>query len=180
MVCALMGMEASVVSHYDGGTATAEAALMAVHLAREPRTKVVMSPTVHPQYREITRTYFENSGLTLAGDDLPYDTVDDLGEAVDAQTACLVVQNPTSSAGSTPPTRCRRWPTARTRRGRSSSSSPARSAWAWSSRRVGMARTSPWEKVSRWATRRPSAGRSSACSPRRWNSCAEPPAASWA
>jgi len=94
MVVALTGMEVSIVSHYDGGTAVAEAVLMAAHSSREPRNKALISPTVHPQYREVTRTYLEGTNITVAGDDIAHDKVLSLGEMIDGDTACLVVQNP--------------------------------------------------------------------------------------
>ena len=44
MVAALTGMEVSNASHYDGATATAEAAVLAYHHFRGKRTKMVVSP----------------------------------------------------------------------------------------------------------------------------------------
>jgi len=93
MLVALTGMEVAIVSHYDGGTAVAEAVLMAVHGSRG-RTKALISPTVHPQYREVTRTYLEGTNVEIVGDDIAHDRVLSLGEMIDDQTACLVVQNP--------------------------------------------------------------------------------------
>jgi glycine cleavage system pyridoxal-binding protein P len=57
LMAALTGMEVSNASHYDGATATAEAVNLAYAQFRGKRKKVVMSPTVHPQYREVIRTY---------------------------------------------------------------------------------------------------------------------------
>ncbi|MHB0936442.1 MAG: aminomethyl-transferring glycine dehydrogenase subunit GcvPA [Armatimonadota bacterium] len=93
MLVALTGMEVAIVSHYDGGTAVAEAVLMAVHGGRN-RTKALISPTVHPQYREVTRTYLEGTNISIVGDDMAHDQVLSLGEMLDGETACLVVQNP--------------------------------------------------------------------------------------
>jgi len=53
----LTGMEVANASHYDGATATAEAVNLAFAQFRGKRKKVVMSPAVHPQYREVIRTY---------------------------------------------------------------------------------------------------------------------------
>src|SRR5690242_18548573 len=50
MISALTGMDVSNSSHYDGATAAAEAVNMAYANFRGKRRKVVISPTVHPQY----------------------------------------------------------------------------------------------------------------------------------
>src|SRR5512141_3489417 len=57
LMTALTGMELSNASHYDGATATAEAVNLAYAQFRGKRKKVVISPTVHPQYRAVIRTY---------------------------------------------------------------------------------------------------------------------------
>jgi glycine dehydrogenase subunit 1 len=57
LMAALTGMDVSNASHYDGATAAAEAVNLAWAQFRGKRTKVVISPTVHPQYREVIRTY---------------------------------------------------------------------------------------------------------------------------
>ena len=65
----LTGMEVSNASHYDGATAAAEAVNLAYAQFRGKRKKVVISPAVHPQYREVIRTYTQGMGLEMAGDD---------------------------------------------------------------------------------------------------------------
>ncbi|MDI6712273.1 MAG: aminomethyl-transferring glycine dehydrogenase subunit GcvPA [Anaerosomatales bacterium] len=55
MVCALTGMDVANASVYDGATALAEAALMAARVTK--RHRVVVSSTVHPEWREVLRTY---------------------------------------------------------------------------------------------------------------------------
>ena len=94
MICALTGMDASNASHYDGATSLAEAVITAVNVGRGKRRKVVVSSGVHPEYREVVRTYTQGMKLTVTGDAV--DTVDigTLVETVDADTACVVVQNP--------------------------------------------------------------------------------------
>jgi glycine dehydrogenase subunit 1 len=97
LICALTGMEVSNASHYDGATSVAEAANMAYAQFRGKRTRVVISPTVHPQYRETMRTYVQGMGLELAGDD-PKANLDAGPEAleglVDENTALVIVQYP--------------------------------------------------------------------------------------
>jgi glycine dehydrogenase subunit 1 len=95
MICRLTGMEVSNASHYDGATALAEAVLLALNVAQGKRSKIVMSPAVHPQYRAVVKTYLRgtHSG-TVVGDE---DGITDLGRLtslLDQNTAALVIQSP--------------------------------------------------------------------------------------
>lgn len=97
MVAALTGMEVSNASHYDGATAVAEAVNMAYANFRGRRTKVALSPALHPQYLETIRTYTDGSSLTLSGGGKAADPKIDPGclfEMIDEQTALVVVQYP--------------------------------------------------------------------------------------
>ena len=95
MVAGLSGLDVSNASHYDGATSTAEAVIMATHVLRQKRRKVVMAPTVHPHYRATTHTYLQGVDVTFAGEDLPaFGYVDRLEALIDGDTACVVVQNP--------------------------------------------------------------------------------------
>ncbi|HND50386.1 MAG TPA: glycine dehydrogenase, partial [Anaerolineales bacterium] len=93
----LTGMDVSNASHYDGATATAEAVNLAYAQYRGKRKKVVMSPTVHPQYREVIRTYSQGMGIEEAGDDPNVDLEagpEGLMSLVDDKTMLVVVQYP--------------------------------------------------------------------------------------
>lgn len=93
----LTGMDVSNASHYDGATATAEAVNLAFAQFRGKRKKIVMSPTVHPQYREVVRTYSQGMGLEEAGDDATADLEvgpEALMSLVDESTMLVVVQYP--------------------------------------------------------------------------------------
>jgi glycine dehydrogenase subunit 1 len=94
MICALTGMEAANASHYDGATSTAEAVILAYYHHREKRKKVVMSPAVHPHYRQVVRTYTQGIGLTITGDDDQQRDLPELVKLVDKDTAILIVQSP--------------------------------------------------------------------------------------
>jgi len=94
MICALTGMDVSNASHYDGATAMAEAVIMSLSVARGRRKKVVMSPTIHPEYRETVRTYTRGMGVTIVGDESLSNDLGALANMVDDETACLIVQNP--------------------------------------------------------------------------------------
>jgi glycine dehydrogenase subunit 1 len=67
LMAELTGLDVVSASHYDGATATAEAALMACRAAG--RERVLLSRGVHPHYRQTLRTYF--AGGELAADDIP-------------------------------------------------------------------------------------------------------------
>ncbi len=99
LLCALTGMEVANASHYDGATAVAESVNMAFAVFRGKRTKVVISPAVHPQYRATLRTYVQGMGLTLAGDAPETVTSDEVTAAsieplIDENTALVIVQYP--------------------------------------------------------------------------------------
>jgi len=94
MICALTQMEVSNASHYDGATATAEAAITAINVHRMKRRKVVISPLVHPEYRAVVRTYTQGMGLEVVGDGDPQASLADVAHQVDEETACLIVQTP--------------------------------------------------------------------------------------
>jgi glycine dehydrogenase subunit 1 len=93
LVCQLTGMEVANASMYDGSTAMAEAYLMARRVTR--RDKIVVAETVHPEYREVARTYSQHSDseIVTASCDHESGRVGDLS-ALDDKTAALVVQSP--------------------------------------------------------------------------------------
>ena len=94
----LTGMDISNASHYDGATATAEAAILAYHNFRGKRKKVVVSPFVNPQYRETIRTYMNGlEGVSVVGDHEDFGMGSDFSELsnlVDKDTAVVIVQYP--------------------------------------------------------------------------------------
>ena len=94
MVAELTGMEVVNASHYDGATSLAEAAIMSVNSTRGKRHKVLVSPNVHPQYREVLKTYIQGTNLTVVGDDDPANDLKALTGMLDQETACLIVQSP--------------------------------------------------------------------------------------
>ncbi len=95
LVTQLTGMEVANASLYDGSTATNEAVLMAMRLTR--RERVVLARTVHPEYREVVRTYTQNLGVEVV--EAPYLPSGQLDLAwlekeLKGQTAAVVVQSP--------------------------------------------------------------------------------------
>src|SRR5579885_3189450 len=65
-ICLLTGMDLANASVYDGATALAEGAIMAVNATG--RRRLLVSKAVHPNYRAVLKTYAE--GLELAIDEL--------------------------------------------------------------------------------------------------------------
>ena len=97
LMSVLTGMEVSNASHYDGATAAAESINLAWAVFRGKRTKVVISPTVHPQYREVIRTYTQGMDLELAGDNAEADLEtgpEALTDLIDEGTMLVIVQYP--------------------------------------------------------------------------------------
>ena len=89
----LLGMEVANASQYDGASALAEAALMAVRITR--RKKVAVSRLVHPHYRRVLATYLAPTDYEIR--ELPYlpDGTTDLS-ALDSmeELAAVIVQSP--------------------------------------------------------------------------------------
>lgn len=94
MIAELMGMDVVNASHYDGATSMAEAAIMSYNVARGKRPKIIVSPKVHPQYRQVLRTYMPGDQVEIKGDENLEADLGSLIEQLDQETACLIVQNP--------------------------------------------------------------------------------------
>jgi len=94
MMAELTGMDVVNASHYDGATSLAEAAIMSVNATRGKRNKVLVSPGVHPQYREVLKTYIQGTDIQVVGDDNPDNNLAALKGMLDKETACLIVQWP--------------------------------------------------------------------------------------
>src|SRR5246127_5793163 len=63
MICQLTGMEVANASMYDGSTAVPEAAMMAMRVTG--RDKILAARTVHPEYREVLRTYARSEHMPI-------------------------------------------------------------------------------------------------------------------
>src|SRR5438552_3198892 len=95
MICRLTGMDVSNASHYDGATALAEAVLLALNVAQGKRGKIILSPGVHPQYREVVKAYLRGThAATVVGDEDGTASPDRLMSLLDQDTAAVVIQNP--------------------------------------------------------------------------------------
>lgn len=81
MVARLTGMDIANASIYDGATSLVEAVLMAKRITKH--SNVVIKEYLNPHYRQVLDTYLEN-----------YDDIKLSEEAVDQQTACVIVSYP--------------------------------------------------------------------------------------
>jgi glycine dehydrogenase subunit 1 len=95
LMCQLTGQEVANASMWDGSTATTEAVLMAERITG--RRRVLVARSLHPEYRDVLRTYAKNSGLQV--EELPYNasgTVDQkaLRSAIRDDVAAVVTQSP--------------------------------------------------------------------------------------
>ncbi len=94
MMCELTGMDVANASMYDGASATGEAANMAADLTK--RGEVLVSAAVHPEYRQVLRTYTSHLPVTVR--DLPategVTSPETARAAITEKTAALIVQSP--------------------------------------------------------------------------------------
>jgi glycine dehydrogenase subunit 1 len=95
MICQLTGMDIANASLYDGASGAAEAALMAHRLKSKP--KILVAKSVHPQYREVIKTYTRNLDLSveeIAFTDKGSIDSEDLSEKLDEATSAVMIQSP--------------------------------------------------------------------------------------
>jgi glycine dehydrogenase subunit 1 len=95
LICQLTGLEIANASLYDGASAAAEAVLMTERLKGRP--KILVAGSLHPQYREVVRTYLKN--LPLRVEEIGYDAkgqidIETLKQKIDGETSAVVCQSP--------------------------------------------------------------------------------------
>jgi glycine dehydrogenase subunit 1 len=92
----IFGMDVAMASHYDGSTALAEAAIMALRIHGD-RKRVLISQGVHPEYVEVAKTYLANLGAELHVVPLGQDgrtSQDALKSLLSETVAAVIVQSP--------------------------------------------------------------------------------------
>ena len=91
-VAALTGLPVANASMYDGSTACAEAVMMAARATR--RKKAVLSGGLHPHYAAAAHTLAHSAGVDTRRLPAAVDAEAAVIAAIDADTACVVVQTP--------------------------------------------------------------------------------------
>ena len=86
MISRLTGMDIANASMYDGGSACAEAVLMAHRIARGKKNKALVSNKINPEYLEVIKTYCWAESIEL-------EIFDNLPESC-ADYCCVLIQNP--------------------------------------------------------------------------------------
>ena len=96
MICQLTGMEVANASMYDGSTAVPEAAMMAVRATH--RDRILVSRTVHPEYREVLDTYARQQSMPVVEFGYQPESgnldFEDLESKLDKETAAVIIQSP--------------------------------------------------------------------------------------
>lgn len=96
LMCQLTGMEVSNASMYDGASSLAEAVLMAQRITG--KKKVLLSQTIHPEYRKVIETYLDPEGQEIVL--IPYvkgeGRTDEkaLIQSLDQDVSAVVIQHP--------------------------------------------------------------------------------------
>ncbi len=95
MIARLTGLPVANASMYDGASAMAEGAVLAGKTIN--RDRILISRTVHPEYRRVVATYCAANSYTLT--EIPYGAAgrvdtEALMAAVDDRTAAVCVQSP--------------------------------------------------------------------------------------
>lgn len=94
MISRLTGMDAANASMYDGGSALAEAALLAAR--HTDRKELVIAGKVHPRYLEIVKTYTQGWEVALRHSPILEGRaeVEGLRASITKKTAAVIVQQP--------------------------------------------------------------------------------------
>jgi glycine dehydrogenase subunit 1 len=94
LLCELTGMDVANASMYDGSTALTEAALLAIRL--KERNRIVCSRAIHPEYRQVLRTYLKGLRTEIIEIGTPEGITDvnQLEKVLGDKTAAVLVQNP--------------------------------------------------------------------------------------
>jgi glycine dehydrogenase subunit 1 len=95
MIAKLTGLQVANASMYDGASAMAEAAVLAAKTLN--RTKIIIIRSVHPEYRQVVKTYAWSNGYEVV--EIPYGPSGQLDQraltgALDKRTAAVLVQTP--------------------------------------------------------------------------------------
>src|SRR6267154_1258126 len=101
MISELTGMDLANASMYDGSTGAAEAVMMAVRVTG--RNSAVIARNVHPEYREVVTTYATHQAIPqklVSFTDAGRIDLKELEKVVGDDTACVLIQSPTTFSSS--------------------------------------------------------------------------------
>jgi glycine dehydrogenase subunit 1 len=90
LLAQLTGLDVVSASHYDGGAATAEAALMTCRATR--RERILVSRGVHPHYRGTLQTYAQGAGI--AAEEIPLVADGPLAGTTDLEALARLLADP--------------------------------------------------------------------------------------
>jgi glycine dehydrogenase subunit 1 len=95
MIAQLTGTEIANASMYDGASAMTEAAVLCGKISN--RSKIIVAGSVHPEYRQVLRTYCWANGYTVT--EIPFAPsgqldLDILQNEIDDNVAAVLVQSP--------------------------------------------------------------------------------------
>lgn len=103
LICELTAMDVANASHYDGATALAEAALMALDITGQP--EILISRGVHPHYRQVVSTYLEGHPTTKLREvklENGMTPIRETEQLLQSNPAALIVQYPNFFGGIEP------------------------------------------------------------------------------
>ena len=86
MISRLTGMDIANASMYDGGSACAEAVLMAHRIAKGKKNKCLISNKLNPEYKDVVKTYCWAQDIEIEWFDEIPETCEDF--------FCVLIQNP--------------------------------------------------------------------------------------
>ena len=94
MICELTGMDMTNASMYDGASALAETCIMTSNITK--RNQILISKTIHPEYRETVKTYAHFHNIELIEIDFNDGKTDinKIKELISDKTAAIFIQNP--------------------------------------------------------------------------------------
>jgi len=94
MIANLTGMDVVNASVYDGASALAEASIMAANITH--RDEIIISSTIHPEYRRVVKTYCDAHELILREVSFNDGITDlnNLKKVISDKSAAVFIQNP--------------------------------------------------------------------------------------
>ncbi|CAN5533902.1 aminomethyl-transferring glycine dehydrogenase subunit GcvPA [soil metagenome] len=95
LVCQLTGLDVANASLYEGGSAVAEAVLMAMGITGRTG-EVLVAESVHPEYRQTLATYLVNLNCSVRTLPTPNGTLspDEVAKSVNDSTIAVIAQSP--------------------------------------------------------------------------------------